>query len=305
MASNPFGKVAVLFGGNSNEREVSLNSGQAVLTALQKSGVDAHAFDPAERPLEDLKKKQFDRIFIVLHGGNGENGVLQGALEYMGIPYTGCGVMASAIGMDKWRTKLVWQSAGLPVTPYRLLDDHCDFTQIEQELGLPLFVKPACGGSSLGVFKIKEAGELKKRYHELKQHDDLILAEKFMDGGEYTCAVLGEKALPTIRIIPSTEFYDYEAKYTRDDTEYLCPADLSAEDEQKMRALCLRAFRVLGGKGWGRVDFLKDSDGQFYLMEVNTVPGMTSHSLVPKAARQIGVSFESLCVEILTHASLG
>ena len=305
MANNPFGKVAVLFGGDSNEREVSLTSGQAVLEALQKSGVDARAFDPAERPLEDLKKKGFDRAFIALHGGHGENGVLQGALEYLGIPYTGCGVMASAIGRDKWRTKMLWESAGLPVTPYRMLTDSTDFTAVEEALGLPLFVKTACGGSSLDVFKIKEAGELKKRYHELKEHEDLILAEKNIAGGEYTCAILGEQALPTIRIIPATEFYDYEAKYNRDDTEYLCPADLSVDDEQKIRALCLQGFKILGGKGWGRVDFLKDTDGQFYLMEVNTAPGMTSHSLVPKAARQIGISFESLCVEILTHASLG
>lgn len=301
----PFGKVAVLFGGNSNEREVSLVSGQAVLEALQKGGVDAYLFDPSEQPLEDLKKKGFDRVFIALHGGHGEDGAIQGALEFLGIPYTGCGVMASAIGMDKWRSKLVWEAAGLPVTPYRMLDAQTNFKQVEEELGLPLFVKAACGGSSLDVYKVKESGELEKYFNQMKENNDLILAEQFISGGEYTCGILGNRALPTIKIVPKTEFYDYEAKYNRDDTEYLCPSDLSEEDEQKLRDLCFKAYQVIGGTGWGRVDFLKDADGQYYLMEANTSPGMTSHSLVPKAAKQLGISFESLCVEILTHASLG
>lgn len=301
----PFGKVAVLFGGNSNEREVSLVSGRAVLEALQKSGIDAHLFDPSEQPLENLTKKEFDRVFIALHGGHGEDGAIQGALEFLGIPYTGCGVMASAIGMDKWRSKLVWEAAGLPITPYRMLDAQTNFEAVEKELGLPLFVKAACGGSSLDVYKVKETGELEKYFHQMKENNDLILAEKFISGGEYTCGILGNRALPTIKIVPATEFYDYEAKYNRDDTEYLCPSDLSDEDEQKMREICFKAYQVIGGTGWGRVDFLKDSDGQYYLMEANTSPGMTSHSLVPKAAKQLGVSFESLCVEILTHASLG
>ncbi|WP_434779821.1 D-alanine--D-alanine ligase [Neisseria sp. Ec49-e6-T10] len=299
-----FGKVAVLFGGTSHEREVSLASGQAVLNALKSKGVDAHPFDPAHTELIQLKREKFNRVFIVLHGKYGEDGIIQGVLNEMKIPYTGCGVMASAIGMDKWRTKLVWKGAGLPIPPFYLLTDSSDFDSIEKELGLPLFVKPACEGSSIGVVKVKDAGQLKKHYELIKKIDSLVLAEKFIGGGEYTCSILGQQALPTIKIIPKTEFYDYEAKYNRDDTEYLCPSDLTSEDEKHIRNLSLQAFKVIGGKGWGRIDFLKDTDGQLYLLEANTVPGMTSHSLVPKAARQVGISFEDLCLEILEHADL-
>ncbi|WP_370386886.1 D-alanine--D-alanine ligase [Snodgrassella alvi] len=302
---NNFGKVAVLMGGFSSEREVSLASGAAILTALKSRGVDAHAFDPAERPLSDLVSEKFKHAFNILHGSFGEDGVVQGALEALGIPYTGCGVAASAIGMDKFRSRLIWQGVGLPCVPFIVLHDDSDFADVEAKLGLPLFVKPAAEGSSVGVMKIRQTGELAKAYQELKQYHGEILAERAIEGGEYTCAILGEEVLPSIRILPATDFYDYEAKYHRDDTVYLCPADLTTPDEQHMRDLTARAFKALGGRGWGRVDFLRDADGTIYILEVNTVPGMTGHSLVPKAAREIGLSFEDLCVEILSHATLG
>ena len=301
-----FGKVGVLLGGRSAEREISLKSGAAVLAALRRRGVDAHAFDPAEHTLAELERAGFERIFVILHGRGGEDGTLQGALELMGIPYTGSGVMASALGMDKWRTKLVWQGAGLPVPDYRLLDAQSDFEAVERELGLPLFVKPACEGSSVGVSKVKTAGGLRAAYAEAARHDTLVLAERYIGGGEYTVAILGEgahmQALPVIRIVPATEFYDYEAKYFRDDTRYLCPAGLSAELETTMRDLARRAFAVLGCRGWGRVDILLDDDGSPQLLEINTAPGMTDHSLVPMAARAAGIDFDELCLRILALA---
>ncbi|WMY92539.1 D-alanine--D-alanine ligase [Snodgrassella communis] len=302
---NDFGKVAVLMGGFSSEREVSLASGVAILTALKSRGIDAQAFDPSERPLSELVSSGFTRAFNILHGSYGEDGIIQGALEALGIPYTGCGVAASALGMDKFRSRLVWQGVGLPCVPFIVLRDDSDFAAVEKELGLPLFVKPAAEGSSVGVIKIKQTGELAQVYQQLKQYHGEILAERAIEGGEYTCGILGEQVLPSIRIVPATEFYDYEAKYHRDDTKYLCPADLTASDEQDIRDLTARAFKALGGRGWGRVDFLRDVDGAIYILEVNTVPGMTAHSLVPKAAREIGLSFEDLCVEILSHATLG
>ncbi|WP_239423962.1 D-alanine--D-alanine ligase [Snodgrassella communis] len=302
---NDFGKVAVLMGGFSSEREVSLASGVAILTALKSRGIDAQAFDPSERPLSELVSSGFTRAFNILHGSYGEDGIIQGALEALGIPYTGCGVAASALGMDKFRSRLVWQGVGLPCVPFIVLRDDSDFAAVEKELGLPLFVKPAAEGSSVGVIKIKQTGELAQVYQQLKQYHGEILAERAIEGGEYTCGILGEQVLPSIRIVPATEFYDYEAKYHRDDTKYLCPADLTASDEQYIRDLTARAFKALGGRGWGRVDFLRDVDGAIYILEVNTVPGMTAHSLVPKAAREIGLSFEDLCVEILSHATLG
>ncbi|MCP2040887.1 D-alanine-D-alanine ligase [Neisseria sp. HSC-16F19] len=300
-----FGKVAVLMGGFSAEREVSLNSGRAILAALQSKGIDAHAFDPAEQPLQNLKEQDFQAAFNILHGTYGEDGVVQGALEAMNIPYTGCGVLASAIGMDKFRSRLVWAGFGLPNVPYEVLDDNSDFAAVEARLGLPLFVKPAAEGSSVGVKKLKQPGELAQAYQELKQYHGAVLAERALTGGEYTCAVLGGRALPSIRIIPKNEFYDYEAKYQRDDTEYLCPSDLSPEQEAEIRDLSLRAFAAVEGRGWGRVDFLRDEEGRLYVLEINTVPGMTDHSLVPKAAAQTGLSFADLCVEILSHATVG
>lgn len=300
-----YGKVAVLMGGTSSEREVSLMSGAGVLHALTSRGVDAHAFDPSVKPLAALKDEGFDRVFIALHGPFGEDGTLQGALETLGMPYTGCGVMASAIGMDKWRTKLVWQGAGLPVPEFVLLSDDCDFDAIEARLGLPLFVKPACEGSSFGVTKVKTPGQIRDAYREARKYDTLVLAERFIGGGEYTCAVLGDRALPSIKIEPASEFYDYDAKYFRDDTVYRCPSDLDDVAEARLRALALKAFTVLGGSGWGRVDFLMDEQGAPYLLEVNTAPGMTSHSLVPMSARVAGMSYEDLCLAVLDMAHVG
>ena len=291
-----FGKVAVLMGGFSSEREVSLNSGAAIVAALQSRGIDAHPFDPKAQDIVQLKALGFQTAFNTLHGTYGEDGTVQGLLEALGVPYTGCGVMASAIGMDKYRTKLVWQGLGLPVPEFAVLHDNSDFAAIERELGLPLFVKPAVEGSSVGVVKVKEAGSLKAAYQSVKHLHGEILAERFIGGGEYTCAVLNGQALPSIHIIPATEFYDYEAKYNRDDTVYQCPSDLNEADEALMRSLSVRAFAAIGGQGWGRVDFLKDTDGKLYLLEVNTLPGMTGHSLVPKAAAQSGLSFADLCV---------
>ena len=298
-----FGKVAVLFGGTSGEREVSLMSGSGVLAALNARGVDAQAFDPAERRLDELST--FDRAFIALHGRGGEDGTIQGALELMGVPYTGSGVMASALGMDKWRTKLLWRSVGLPIPDFVLLDERSDFAAVERELGLPLFVKPACEGSSLGVVKVRAAGELEAAYREAAKYDSLVLAEKAVLGGEYTCAIVGDTALPVVKIEPATEFYDYEAKYLRDDTQYRCPCDFTSERETELRALALEAFRVIGCRGWARIDFLMDEDGRAYLLEANTSPGMTSHSLVPMAARAAGMSYEDLVLRVLSLADLG
>lgn len=300
--SHDFGKIAVLAGGFSSERDVSLNSGQAVCEALRQKGIDAHLFDPKEQSLIQLKQEGFQAAFNVLHGVYGEDGVIQGALEALQIPYTGCGVLASAISMDKFRTRLIWEGFGLPNVPYVVMNDNSDFTAIEQQLGLPLFAKPACEGSSFGVFMIEEAGKLKEVYAQLKNFQGVPLAEKAITGGEYACSILGDRALPVIKIIPKGKFYDFEAKYKREDTEYQCPSDLTAEEEKQMQQLALRAFDALGCKGWGRVDFLRGQDGRFYLLEINTVPGMTSHSLVPKAARQEGIDFPSLCVEILSYA---
>jgi D-alanine-D-alanine ligase len=298
-----FGKVAVLLGGKSAERAVSLISGARVLAALQRQGVDAQAFDPAERKLDDLAA--FDRVFIALHGRYGEDGTIQGALELMGIPYTGSGVMASALGMDKWRTKLLWRSVGLPIPEFAMLDRNSDFAAIEKELGLPIFVKPDCEGSSIGISMVKQPGTLQQAYALAAKHDALVLAERGILGGEYTVAILGDEALPIIKIEPATEFYDYEAKYLRDDTAYRCPCGLPEARELELRAQALEAFQVLGCRGWGRVDFLMDKEGHAYFLEVNTAPGMTDHSLVPMAARVAGISYEELVVRVLARATLG
>jgi D-alanine-D-alanine ligase len=300
-----FGKVAVLFGGRSAEREVSLKSGAAVLAALLRSGVDAHAFDPAVQNLQALVDDGYDRAFIALHGRFGEDGTVQGTLELLGIPYTGSGVMASALGMDKWRSKLVWQAGGLPIPDYAMLDEHSDWNAVAKQLGLPLFVKPANEGSSVGISKVKAVNELPDAYRVAVRHDKLVLAESFIGGGEYTVALLGEQALPVIKIEPANEFYDYEAKYLRNDTRYLCPSDLSAAREAEMQDLAKQAFALIGGQGWGRVDFLTSESGQQYLLEANTSPGMTDHSLVPMAARQAGMSFEQLVLRILELTHVG
>lgn len=305
MSTKEFGKVAVMFGGKSAEREVSLKSGAAVLAALQRSGVDAHAFDPAEQDLHELKVRGFQRVFIALHGRFGEDGTVQGALEMMGIPYTGSGVLASALAMDKFRTKLVWQAVNLPMPAYNLLTSASDWDAVVRQLGLPLFVKPANEGSSVGISKVKSVAELPAAYAEAAKHDAIVIAEKYIGGGEYTVAILGGKALPVIKIEPANEFYDYEAKYLRDDTRYLCPSGLTPEKETEMQQLARQAFAVVGGTGWGRVDFLKDENDKIYLLEINTSPGMTDHSLVPMAARAAGKNFDQLVVEILGLAHVG
>jgi D-alanine-D-alanine ligase len=292
-----FGKVAVLLGGKSAERTISLNSGSAVLAALKRGGVDAHAFDPAEKPLHDLER--FDRVFIALHGRFGEDGTVQGALELMGIPYTGSGVMGSSLSMDKWRTKLIWQATKVVTPAFELLNEQSDFAAIEAKLGLPVFVKPANEGSSIGISKVKQAGGLRAAFEVAAKYDPLVIAEQFVGGGEYTVGILGDRALPIIRIMPANEFYDYEAKYLRDDTQYLCPCDLSNDVEKKVQAEALQAFRVLGGSDWGRVDFLMDAAGKHYFLEVNTSPGMTDHSLVPMGAKAAGISFDDLVLQIL------
>lgn len=302
---NNFGKVAVLFGGRSAEREVSLKSGAAVLAALRRNGVDAHAFDPAERDLSELKREKFDRVFVMLHGRWGEDGTVQGTLELMGIPYTGSGVMASAIGMDKWRTKLIWQAAGLPIPEYEALTAPTDWDAVAEHLDLPLFIKPAGEGSSVGVIKVKKVEELPAAYAEAAKHDKVVIAESYMSGGEYTVAILNGKALPAIKIEPASEFYDYEAKYLRDDTRYLCPCGLEAEQEAEMQHMAQRGFHLIGGQGWGRVDFLRGEDGKMYLLEANTAPGMTDHSLVPMAARQAGIGFDRLVLQILAGSHVG
>ena len=298
--SSGFGKVAVLFGGRSAEREVSLKSGGAVLEALRSSGVDAQAFDPAERELAELKG--FDRAFIALHGRYGEDGTIQGALELMGIPYTGSGVLASALAMDKWRTKLIWLAAGVPTPRYALLTAYSNFEQVAEELGLPLMIKPASEGSSIGMSKVFKAEDLKPAYALAAKYDRMVIAEQFIAGEEYTVAILGSAALPLIRLETPHTFYDYEAKYVANTTRYTCPSGLPPERERGYQALALRAFELLGCRGWGRADFMLDGSGTPYFLELNTSPGMTDHSLVPMAARQAGLSFEQLVLKILELA---
>jgi D-alanine-D-alanine ligase len=304
-AMSDYGKVAVLMGGTSAEREISLISGKAVLAALCERGVDAYAFDPATVPIWQLRAEGFDRAFVILHGRHGEDGTVQGALELMGVPYTGSGVMASALAMDKWRSKLVLSAAGLPIPDYELLDASSNFAAVESRLGLPLFVKPGNEGSSIGITKVKDAGGLRAAYDTAAQYDKLVLAERFLAGGEYTVAIVDGRAMPAIRIVPATEFYDYDAKYFRDDTEYRIPCGLSAAAEVAMQATAQHAFAVLGCRGWARIDFMLDATGNQYVLEANTAPGMTGHSLVPMAAKAAGMSFSDLVLKILEGASLG
>ena len=299
MIAHNFGKVAVLLGGRSAEREISLQSGQAVLDALRRSGVDAHPFDPAEQALEQLLHQGFSRAFIALHGRFGEDGTIQGALELMGLPYTGSGVMASALAMDKWRTKLVWQAAGIQSPRYALLRDDSNFEEIAETLGLPLIVKPAREGSTIGLSKVQRSQDLAQAYRLAAQHDALVLAEEFITGKELTVAILGETPLPLVRIEVAGELYDYEAKYFSNDTKYFCPSGLPDELEAAIQDQALQAYQVLGCEGWGRVDLILSQTGQFYFLEANTSPGMTSHSLVPMAARTAGISFEDLVIKIL------
>jgi len=300
-----FGKVAVLLGGNSAEREVSLNSGRLVLQGLRDAGIDAHPFDPAERPLSELKDEGFVRAFIALHGGYGENGQLQGALDFYGIRYTGSGVLGSALGMDKLRTKLVWQQTGVPTPPFETVMRGDDYDarsdEIVAKLGLPLFVKPASEGSSVAVIKVKSAEALVPALVEAAKFDKIVIVEKSIEGGgEFTCCIAGDLDLPVIKIVPAGEFYDYHAKYIANDTQYLIPCGLTPAEETRMKQLTQRAFDMLGCTDWGRADFMLDSDGNPYFLEVNTAPGMTDHSLPPKAARAVGISYQDLVVKVLS-----
>jgi D-alanine-D-alanine ligase len=295
----------VLLGGRSAEREISLRSGGMVLDALKSAGVDAHAFDPKDQGLEQLIAQRFDRVFIALHGRFGEDGTVQGALEYLGIPYTGSGVMASALAMDKWRTKLLWQAAGISTPPYELLSAASDFTAVGERLGLPLMMKPAREGSSIGMSKVMSVEKIGAAYELAAEYDEVVIAERFVEGVEVTVAILGGEALPVIRLETPRVFYDYEAKYFANDTRYLCPSGLPRAQERSIQAEALRAFELIGCRGCGRVDVMIDGAGTAYLLEVNTSPGMTDHSLVPMAARAHGMDFGALCLKILEAAHVG
>ena len=299
-----FGRVAVLMGGTSTEREVSLDSGRNVLEALQSRGVDAHAVDGIPALVDALVHGQFDRVFNILHGnkGGGEDGVLQGLLDAFEVPYTGCGVLASALTMDKIRTKQVWMSAGLPTPKFLRLSPGSDVRAAALQLGLPVFVKPSSEGSSVGVARVVDEAAIDDAIRVAHEYGGEMLMEQMVVGDELTVGILGEIALPSIRIVPKGEWYDYNAKYIADDTQYLCPGLEGAEEEQ-IRRIALDAFRAAGCTGWGRVDVMRDrASGQLHLLEVNTAPGMTSHSLVPKAARALGLEFDELCWRILEQS---
>lgn len=304
-----FGKVGVLFGGRSAESEVSNMSGSGVLAALIAKGIDAHAFDPGQRSLAELAGEKFDRVFIALHGRYGEDGSIQGALELLGIPYTGSGVMASSVGMDKITTKILWLAQGLPTPKYAVLNAQSDLGKVAVDLGLPLIVKPPHEGSTIGITKVTETAGLQAAYDAAAALDDAVLAEEFVTGREFTVAVLGTdnsaRALPIVEIVAPDGNYDYQNKYFTDDTRYFCPAPLDDAIAAEMQRIAVEAYRAVGCEGWGRVDvLLRASDNRPFLLEVNTSPGMTGHSLVPMAARADGISYEDLCVEILRTARL-
>ena len=304
-----FGKVGVLFGGRSAEREISLMSGAGVLNALQSQGIDAHPFDPAHRSLAELAAEKFDRVFIALHGRYGEDGTLQGALEQLGIPYTGPGVLASAIAMDKAMSKRVWLHNGLPTPDFVMLAADSDWDAIAKRLGLPLIVKPAHEGSTLGLTKVTTVEALPQAYAQAAKFDKAVMAEAFISGMELTCPVLGAgenvRALPVVRIVAPDANYDYQNKYFSDETKYLCPSELPPAQEKQIQQLVLESYRTLGCRGWARADVMVNAkDNQPYLLEINTSPGMTSHSLVPMSAATAGMSYEALCVELLRMAAL-
>jgi D-alanine-D-alanine ligase len=298
LDASQFGKVAVLLGGRAAEREISLKSGQAVLAALQRQGIDAHPLDPDDTVLAQLRRGSYDRAFIMLHGRGGEDGQIQGALETIGLPYTGSGVLGSALGMDKYRCKLAWTGAGLPTAASVLLRTAADLPAAAA-LGFPLMIKPVHEGSSIGMARVEDASALAQAWQAAAHYDDLVLAERWIDGPEYTCAILDSEALPLIRLETPHLFYDFAAKYQADSTRYHCPCGLDAATEQHLRELALAAFTTAGASGWGRVDFMVDAAGQPYLLEINTVPGMTDHSLVPMAARAAGIDFNALVRRIL------
>jgi D-alanine-D-alanine ligase len=297
--SRRYGRVAVLMGGWSGEREISLASGSAVLQALLRSGVDAVAIDLTVERARNLDLLGFDRAFIALHGTGGEDGTIQGCLDIAGVPYTGSGVLGSALGMDKLACKRLWSGTGLPSAPYRLLSPDFDPEAVADALGLPLIVKPSRGGSSLGLSRVDDAAELRGAYQEASRHPGAVFAEQWIVGKEYTVAIVGNEPLPVIQIETPGRFYDYHAKYEADTTRYLCPPPLDSGALIELQTLALSAFAAIDGYGWGRIDLLQDAHGENYLIEVNTVPGMTGHSLVPKAAAQTGIDFDELCLRIL------
>lgn len=303
------GKVGVLFGGRSAEREVSIMSGTGVLSALQSLGVDAHAFDPGVHSLAELAAQQFDRVFIALHGRYGEDGTLQGALEQMGIPYTGSGVLASALAMDKAMTKRIWMASGISTPKFMILDSSSDWAAVAAYLELPLIVKPVHEGSTMGLTKVTEVSQLQQAYELAARFDGDVIAEQFIDGLEVTCAVLGKgadaRALPLIRIVAPDANYDYQHKYFTDDTQYFCPSGLPVEQEKSIQDMVVASYRALNCRGWGRADVMvRASDQKAFLLEMNTSPGMTGHSLVPMAAKQAGLDYAQLCLEILNMAEL-
>lgn len=299
MNTRDVGKVAVLLGGRSAEREISLRSGQAVLAALQRSRVNAHAFDPAGQPLENLLQQGFDRVFIALHGRYGEDGSVQGALELMELPYTGSGILASALAMDKWRTKMIWQAAGINTPDYVMLDASSRFRDVADRLGLPLIIKPAREGSTLGLNKVDNEQDFRSAYQAAAEYDSLVLAEQFIQGIELTAAILDDMPLPLVRIDVAEGLYDYQAKYFSESTRYTCPSGLSAALTTRIQEQALYAHRILGCTGWSRVDLILDENEQPFFLETNTSPGMTDHSLVPMAAKAAGISFDKLVVQIL------
>ena len=302
VKANELGKVAVLMGGWSAERDVSLKSGAAVLAALLEKKVDAHKVDvKRESVFDDLKAGQFDRVFIILHGPGGEDGVIQSALEILQLPYTGSGVLASALAMDKLRSKVLLQGAGLPTPAYMKLEESTDINYVSATLGFPIMVKPALEGSSIGMSKVDEKSDLNKAWQVAAKYGDSVLAEQWVHGKEYTVGILGETALPAIRLETKRDFYDYAAKYDDDDTQYHCPCGLSEEQEAQLQRLALSAFDAIGAKGWGRVDIMSNKEGKPFIIEINTVPGMTSHSLVPMAAKAKGISFSELVFNILSQ----
>ncbi|CAH9019315.1 D-alanine--D-alanine ligase [Candidatus Nitrosacidococcus sp. I8] len=294
-----WGKVAVLMGGNSSERNISLESGRAVLQALIDEGVDSYGIDVNKHTMAQLQVEKFQRAFIALHGKGGEDGVIQGALDFAEIPYTGSGVLGSALAMDKLKSKQLWQGLQLPTADFLLLDETTNFPLVAQQLGLPLIVKPARQGSSVGIFRVDSIEDFEVAYSKAKVFDNLILAEQWLSGVEYTASILLGQPLPIIRLETPHKFYDFEAKYLANTTRYLCPCGLTSESERLLQDIALQAFNILGASGWGRVDFKCDKEGNPYLLEVNTVPGMTNHSLVPMAAKAAGITFNDLVLKIL------
>ncbi len=305
MTKTAYGKVAVLLGGTSNEREVSLKSGKAVLTALKNKGIDAHAVDVGKDIIDVLRNGKFDRAFIILHGRGGEDGVIQALLEMLEIPYTGSGVLGSALSMDKVRSKEVWKGFGLPTLPFEMLHAMSDFAAVAGRIGFPMAVKASHEGSSIGTYKVNDVAQLQKAYTDASQFDSDVFVEPWVVGKEYTVAILGDNALPVIRMETPRTFYDFEAKYQSNDTKYHCPSGLSDEDEFLMKDIATKAFRAVGAYGWGRVDIMCDSQGRPWLLENNTAPGMTDHSLVPMAAKVAGMEFDDLVVRILDTSVKG